>query len=542
MAAVATTTSSRRQFQQEPLLRVARRFLDGLGGTKQGGKFFGYVDDEDLDDFESKKDDGDDKNSSPTTTRAINENTTGTAVAAADNAAARWWRDFLNLKYFLYSPNLVWFLLACATWTAYPYDVEAYYDAGRDDGSGNAMIRRAILKRVAFNYAVCALYYGFWHYQLYWAGASGRPFDRRNCYYYSWARVLHNVFYTSLGSLQWSLTECAFLYGYATGRIPYRPMSSTLAVWMHLAMWSLLVPLVRDAHFYFAHRFLHAVPFVYKYVHAVHHRNTTDVEPFSGMTMHPVEHMYYFACYFPLLLYSCFCVHPFVLMWTGVHVTLSPAASHSGFGDHWQSDRMHYFHHAYFECNYGTAGLPFDKWFGTYRLDDNDKPDSSKVNDINPRRALSDTKATLYGGGWSLDHVAYWFLAVVVHSVVLYNALQFSYGDDDDDDGNTTTESRGRIVVAVARFLPTDRRSVALIISVGPIVEAAALYYLGRFVTSASRKGRLRMRTTSDTAPPKSAMQSSSSSSLLSYCFPMLMGVAMTVAPVYGLVSTLLSL
>jgi hypothetical protein len=31
-----------------------------------------------------------------------------------------------------------------------------------------------------------------------------------------------------------------------------------------------------------------------KYVHSLHHRNM-DPEPFSGMTMHPVEHLYYFS-------------------------------------------------------------------------------------------------------------------------------------------------------------------------------------------------------------------------------------------------------
>ena len=32
---------------------------------------------------------------------------------------------------------------------------------------------------------------------------------------------------------------------------------------------------------------------VYKYVHSLHHRNT-DIEPFAGLSMHPVEHLYYY--------------------------------------------------------------------------------------------------------------------------------------------------------------------------------------------------------------------------------------------------------
>ena len=32
---------------------------------------------------------------------------------------------------------------------------------------------------------------------------------------------------------------------------------------------------------------------MYKYVHSLHHRNT-DIEPFAGLSMHPVEHLYYY--------------------------------------------------------------------------------------------------------------------------------------------------------------------------------------------------------------------------------------------------------
>ena len=67
------------------------------------------------------------------------------------------------------------------------------------------------------------------------------------------------------------------------------------------------VPLYREFHFYFAHRFIHIKVYrsrniklhqnllkaVYKYVHSLHHRNT-DIEPFAGLSMHPVEHLYYY--------------------------------------------------------------------------------------------------------------------------------------------------------------------------------------------------------------------------------------------------------
>ena len=34
-----------------------------------------------------------------------------------------------------------------------------------------------------------------------------------------------------------------------------------------------------------------------------------------------------------------------VFRWNGVHLLISPAASHSGWEDHFQSDQYHYLHH-----------------------------------------------------------------------------------------------------------------------------------------------------------------------------------------------------
>jgi sterol desaturase/sphingolipid hydroxylase (fatty acid hydroxylase superfamily) len=45
--------------------------------------------------------------------------------------------------------------------------------------------------------------------------------------------------------------------------------------------------------FYFGHRLLHA-KFLYKRFHALHHRNV-EVGPWSGLAMHPVEHIIYFS-------------------------------------------------------------------------------------------------------------------------------------------------------------------------------------------------------------------------------------------------------
>ena len=54
---------------------------------------------------------------------------------------------------------------------------------------------------------------------------------------------------------------------------------------------------------------------LFKYVHSLHHRNT-DIEPFAGLCMHPIEHLYYFSCIAPSL--YCY-ASPFAFMWNGEH-------------------------------------------------------------------------------------------------------------------------------------------------------------------------------------------------------------------------------
>ncbi len=84
------------------------------------------------------------------------------------------------------------------------------------------------------------------------------------------------------------------------------------------------------------------------------------------MTVSAVEHLYYFSnAFLPALLVP---TSPFVFLWLFVHLTFSPAAGHSGYEDHFQSDQYHYLHHARFECNYGSPFSAFiDQAMGTFR-------------------------------------------------------------------------------------------------------------------------------------------------------------------------------
>jgi hypothetical protein len=105
--------------------------------------------------------------------------------------------------------------------------------------------------------------------------------------------------------------------------------------------------------------------------------------------MHPVEHLYYFACVAPSLVFYC---SPFAFVWNGVHLLLSPAASHSGYEDHFQSDLFHYLHHRYFECNYAGSDAAFlDIAFGTFKGSFNDHP----IDKYGPK-PREDAKSTLF--------------------------------------------------------------------------------------------------------------------------------------------------
>jgi len=241
---------------------------------------------------------------------------------------------------------------------------------------------------------------------------------------------------------------------WATGKLPYiddSNMFSSVPNALRTIFWILAVPQVREFHFYFAHRFIH-IRALYNYIHSLHHRNV-DIEPFSGLSMHPVEHLYYVTSVFPSLY---FLMSPLHLMWNIQHLILSPAASHSGWEDNLQGDLYHYLHHAYFECNYGTMGLPYDLFFGTFK----DKLETEEVQGVEQIRGSSGKKPlSSYVPTGSLDIS----LRAVMPSrkQLIYNIFAFSLA-----------------VVLFARlfsYLKIEASLLGLLISVGPIFFAFLL-------------------------------------------------------------------
>jgi len=133
-------------------------------------------------------------------------------------------------------------------------------------------------------------------------------------------------------------------------------------------VWLAAIPFWREFHFYWIHRLIHWKP-LYKHVHYLHHKNINP-NPWSGMAMHPVETTIYLSV---ALIHWVVPSHPFHFLFDIQHAALGPACGHHGFegpileGKWPTGSYFHYLHHRYFECNYGEATLPLDKWFGTFR-------------------------------------------------------------------------------------------------------------------------------------------------------------------------------
>ena len=168
------------------------------------------------------------------------------------------------------------------------------------------------------------------------------------------------------GTTVWSCYEVLYFWGLGKGIIPSFAFIDHPIVFV---LWLLVLPLLTSSHFYLIHRLLHWPP-LYRSVHSLHHRNI-HVGPWSGLSMHPVEHIIYISS---VLVHFVIPSHPVILMLHLYMRCLGPTFSHSGFEKLLVKDRSvidsadfhHQLHHRYFECNYGTAEAPWDRWFGSY--------------------------------------------------------------------------------------------------------------------------------------------------------------------------------
>ena len=195
-----------------------------------------------------------------------------------------------------------------------------------------------------------------------------KPFLSRGGSRFNFQNQLHDNAFWSLGSgvLIWTGFEVLCLWAMGNGHI--RAISFTeMPVWSVLALPAIFMWV--SFHFYCVHRLLHT-KLLYDWVHVLHHRNI-NVGPWSGLSMHPVEHLFYFSS---LLIHFVVPTHPMHILFHFYTLSLSAVFGHTGFDALLVKNRRrlaighfhHQLHHRYFECNYGSVDMPWDVFFGTF--------------------------------------------------------------------------------------------------------------------------------------------------------------------------------
>ena len=180
-------------------------------------------------------------------------------------------------------------------------------------------------------------------------------------------QVRDNVFWSmTSGILQLTIFQVISMWLMANGIAPVITLTSN-PIWFILAL--VLLPIWSAFHFYWVHRLLH-IPFFYTNFHSLHHRNI-NIGPWSGLSMHPVEHFIYLTS---ICIHWIVASHPIHLIFHVIYQGPGAAMSHTGYEDLLIKDKRslalgtfyHQLHHRYFECNYGNQEMPWDRWFGTF--------------------------------------------------------------------------------------------------------------------------------------------------------------------------------
>jgi sterol desaturase/sphingolipid hydroxylase (fatty acid hydroxylase superfamily) len=225
------------------------------------------------------------------------------------------------------------------------------------------------------NLLLVSLVTSLWHWPLYRRKSQGSAYK----YNKRWlatdsqlflfrSQLFENVFWTVLSAVPvWTAYEVLTFWAQANHKVP-------LADWRAHPYYCFLllcfIPLFHEVHFYLVHRLIHWRP-LYRHIHSLHHKNVNP-GPWSGLSMHPVEHLLYFS---GVLLHWIVPSNPLHVLYHLQLAALSPSIGHCGFervllrraipietGNY-----MHYLHHKHFVVNYGGDGVvPIDQWFGTF--------------------------------------------------------------------------------------------------------------------------------------------------------------------------------
>ncbi len=224
------------------------------------------------------------------------------------------------------------------------------------------------------NFVLAVIVYGTWHLWLYIWRKQGTnfkynrkwPSERSERFTFN-NQTYDNMFWTLASGVPiWTAYEVLMLWAYANG---YAPMINPAENPVAFIALFFLVPFVHEVGFYFAHRSLHWPP-LYRIAHQLHHRNVNP-GPWSGLSMHPIEHVIYFSS---ILIFFIIPAHPIHMINLASRLGVAPAQGHTGFdrlvvGEDTVMDTSyyaHYLHHRHYEVNYADGMVPLDKWFGSF--------------------------------------------------------------------------------------------------------------------------------------------------------------------------------
>lgn len=231
-----------------------------------------------------------------------------------------------------------------------------------------------ILQVLLVNYALMITVAGGLHWYFYMQRGQGLTlkFDKRdqtrnNRNFKFSDQVKDNMFWSLVSGVPMiTAFHVVTLWLMANGFIPTVTLSSN-PIWF--VLWIILIPIWSAFHFYWVHRLLH-VPLFYTRFHSLHHRNI-NIGPWSGLSMHPVEHLLYLTT---LCIHWIVASHPIHLIFHVIYQGPGAAMTHTGYENLLIKDKRslalgtfyHTLHHRYFECNYGNQEMPWDRWFGTF--------------------------------------------------------------------------------------------------------------------------------------------------------------------------------
>lgn len=266
--------------------------------------------------------------------------------------------------WFPLSERLLILLLSLVSWLYFQPALERCREFAPD------WIAQIYLRNLALMFLVAGglhLYFYSWRRQGDERRYDSRPLSTNSRVFTFRSQVLDNMFWScASGVTIWSAYEVLMMWSLANG---YAPALDMPAAWPWLVLMILLLPAWETFYFFLIHRLIHWPP-LYRRVHSLHHRNT-NVGPWSGMSMHPLEHLVYLST---VLIHFIVPANPLLIIFHLQYFALSAATTHTGYQGIVVRGKLvlplgtfhHQLHHRYFECNYGGLEIPMDRWTGNF--------------------------------------------------------------------------------------------------------------------------------------------------------------------------------